>query len=91
MKLSKLTVATKVYRGSKRGVLPEAFWKPNQYGVRGGVDTAFLSTSTNRQVAAGYAQGGDAPMVFEMEQGMIDRGADISWLSQCMRGPRTLD
>ena len=43
-----------------------------------------MSTTTNRDVAIGYAGGlqGAQPMVFEMRQGMIDRGADISWFSQ---------
>ena len=46
-----------------------------------------MSTTTSREVAAGYARGarGDAhefPIVFRMEQGMISRGADLAFLSQ---------
>lgn len=37
LKLSKLTKAVKVYRGMASGVLPKAFWKPNDYHVRGGI------------------------------------------------------
>ena len=43
-----------------------------------------MSTTTERGVAMGYAAGGGPKMgiVLEMQQGMVDRGADISWLSQ---------
>ena len=82
VKASKLTVACKVYRGSANGVLPETFWSANQYNVRGGVEPAFMSTTTSRDVAIEYARKGQTPMVFAMEQGMIQRGAEISWLSQ---------
>ena len=38
VKCSKLTVASPVYRGSARGVLPTSFWEKNEQGVRGGVE-----------------------------------------------------
>ena len=82
VKCSKLTIAAPVYRGSSRGGLPECFWKKNDQGVRGGVDAAFISTTRDRRVAVGYAAG-ETPMILEMEQGMVDRGAELSWLSQC--------
>jgi hypothetical protein len=47
-----------------------------------------MSTTTDRDVAVGYAVGtpgideSRTPMVFEFEQGMIDRGAELDWLSQ---------
>ena len=82
VKLSKLTRVCKVYRGMKGGVLPEMFWKANEYNVRGGVEAAFMSTTTDRGVAARYASGGGAGLIFELEQGMVDRGAELSWLSQ---------
>ena len=53
-----------------------------------GVEAAFTSTTTDRDVALGYAHrksvsGRDAtPMLFEMRQGMVDRGAELGWLSQ---------
>ena len=83
VKASKLTMATKVYRGIVGGVLPDAFWTPNEHGVRGGVEGAFLSTTLDREVALQYSrQPGRPGLVFEIQQGMIDRGADLSWLSQ---------
>ena len=43
VKCSKLTVATKVYRGSAKGVLPQTFWEPNAQGVRGGIEGELVS------------------------------------------------
>ena len=44
VKLSKLTYACKVYRGINNRVLPKEFWEANEYGVRGGIEAAFMST-----------------------------------------------
>ena len=41
-----------------------------------------MSTTTSREVAMGYAGGGRNGIVFEVQMGMVDRGADIAWLSQ---------
>ena len=52
------------------------------------VQGAFMSTTKNPDVAKSYAGGSEAggtPMVMEMEQGMVDRGAAIEWLSQVCR------
>ena len=45
----------------------------------------YRSTTTERRVAMGYAAGNGERMgiVLEIRQGMVNRGADISWLSQC--------
>ena len=83
VKLSKLTQATYVYRGVAGGRLPKHFRVANEYGVRGGIDPAFMSTTLDRQVALTYASSSSGPgVVFSMRQGMVDRGADIGWLSQ---------
>ena len=82
VKLSKLTKVCKVYRGLAKGVLPDAFWNKDKYGVRGGVEAAFMSTTADRSVASSYASGGGAGLLLELEQGMVDRGAELSWLSQ---------
>ena len=64
--------------------LPPEFWIPNEFGVRGGVEPAYMSMTTSRDVAMGYASGDAERMgiVVEVRQGMINRGADMSWLSQ---------
>ena len=82
VKTSKLTFASKVYRGVSGMALPDAFWQPNDAGVRGGIEGAFMSTTTDRRVAMQYAASGGKGIVFEIQQGMIDRGADVSWASQ---------
>lgn len=87
IKLSKLTKAGKVWRGIKGATLPKAFWVPNDMGVRGGIEYAFSSTTVDREQALLYAKGGagnasDASTIFEMQMGMVDRGADLTWLSQ---------
>ena len=46
-----------------------------------------MSTTKDRSQAAYYAGDGRAPTVLEMEQGMVDRGAELSWLSQCTPRP----
>ena len=51
LKLSRHTKAATVYRGVAGGVLPEAFWRVNAHGVRGGVERGFMSCTTDRAVA----------------------------------------
>lgn len=82
VKASKVTMATKVYRGISGMALPKEFLSKNCFGVAGGVETAFMSTTTDRAVAMSYAGCGEAGIVFEIQMGMVDRGADIAWLSQ---------
>ena len=47
----------------------------------GGIEYGFSSTTTDRAQARHYATG-KASTLFEMRMGMVDRGADIGWLSQ---------
>lgn len=87
LKLSKLTKAGKVWRGIKDAKLPKSFWVANAMGVRGGIEYGFSSTTTDKRQAVHYAGGdarkdGDASSLFEMQMGMVDRGADLAWLSQ---------
>ena len=63
------------------GRLPPQFFAADKYGVRGGVEYGFMSTTLERAVAVGYA-GDGAATVIEMAMGFADRGAFISWLSQ---------
>ncbi|CAK0823877.1 unnamed protein product [Prorocentrum cordatum] len=81
VKLGKRTRTTAVFRGFKDGRLPDSFTTPNADGVCGGIECGFLSTTTNRAVATSYAGTGVAT-VLQMEMGMVDRGADLSDLSQ---------
>lgn len=81
LKLSKLTAASKVWRGFTGATLPRSFHVANEEGVKGGVEFGFTSTTVDRAQALHYAQGG-ASTVLEMEMGLLDRGAELSWLSQ---------
>ena len=87
IKLGKLTRATKVYRGISKRTLPAELQRPNLYNVRGGIEFGFTSCSLSREEALKYAKSANSdpngtPILMEMEMGMIDRGADLSWLSQ---------
>eukprot|EP00445_Apocalathium_hangoei_P041850 CAMPEP_0203973722 /NCGR_PEP_ID=MMETSP0359-20131031/99736_1 /ASSEMBLY_ACC=CAM_ASM_000338 /TAXON_ID=268821 /ORGANISM="Scrippsiella Hangoei, Strain SHTV-5" /LENGTH=963 /DNA_ID=CAMNT_0050911887 /DNA_START=80 /DNA_END=2970 /DNA_ORIENTATION=- len=83
IKLSKLQAAQVVYRGMSGGTLPREFREPNQFNVCGGVEFAFMSTTTDRNVALFYASNESKPgLLFEIQLGMVDRGADLRWLSQ---------
>ena len=81
LKSSKLQRACKVYRGFAGARLPTEFWVQNAHGVAGGVEFGFSSTTVRREEAVAYASGA-ASTVFEMQMGMVNRGADVSWLSQ---------
>jgi hypothetical protein len=86
IKASKLTAVARVYRGVSGGVLPETFRTPNEQGVRGGVERAFVSTSRSREEAKRFATAtGQAAMIFEIQMGMIDRGCDVASISQYPR------
>ena len=68
VKMAKLTRATKVYRGVAGGVLPESFWRANAQGIKGGIESAFMSTTFDRDVAMQYARvPGKSAIVFEMQ------------------------
>ena len=88
VKLGRLQRATTVYRGVAGGVLPSSFFEPDEHGAVGGVEAAFMSTTTERSVALEYAtrRGADGTarpsMLFHIKMGMIDRGASVSFLSQ---------
>ena len=82
IKLSRVTTAEKLYRGVGGFRLPETFLTPDEFGVRGGVEFGFLSATTDRAVAMQYASGRGSGIVYEITQGMGDRGAELTWLSQ---------
>ena len=84
VKMGKLTKACPVYRGMSMRIFPPEFWTKNEQGVKGGIEYAFMSTTPDRSVAEQYSQDGYG-IIVEINQGMIDRGAEIAWLSQvCM-------
>ena len=70
----------KVYRGMSGYRLPDCFLVCFGGGGRGGVDFAFLSTSTKLEVAVSYIGDKAMPILFEFDVGDIDRGASLSFL-----------
>ena len=81
VKLSKLLSACCVYRGLAGATLPHKFLKNDEMGVRGGVEYAFMSTSTDHEQATKYASSSGSSVILQMQLGLIDRGADVSWIS----------
>ena len=85
VKLGKLTKVMKVYRGlsgDHKG-LPKQMTVPNEHGVKGGVEFAFMSTTTKREVALKYSRDSEQNRtIYEIQMGMVDRGADLKWMSQ---------
>ena len=86
IKLSKLSQAKIVYRGISNGRLPREFIEEDRDKVMGGVEIAFMSTTMDRKVAEQYsgANVDDEKMaiIIQMQQGMVDRGADLTDISQ---------
>ena len=72
-----------VYRGVSGKVLPKEFFHERSSSAepRGGVEMGFMSTTTQRDVALAYAAQGSG-ILFEIHMGLVDRGAQLGWLSQ---------
>ena len=81
VKLSTLQKVQKVYRGLA-GKLPKPFRVEDKFAARGGVELGFMSTTTNKKVAAEYAAAAPGSLLIELEQGLLDRGAEVAWLSE---------
>ena len=78
---------THLWRGA-RGELPKTFWLADEIGTIIATETAFMSTSAERETALHYMAGNGAPNLLwclkcgpETDAG-YHRGADISLLSQ---------
>ena len=86
LKLSYLSTKGKVYRGVNESnfELPKAFFEEGESGFNGGVELAFMSTSTELEIAMEYARRGklNACTIFEIVFDATSRGADVQWISQ---------
>ena len=51
-------------------------------GALGGVEFALIGASADRDAAVRAASASEAQVLIQLEQGAVDRGADLSWLSQ---------
>ena len=81
IKLGKIVRADLVYR-APGGALPKSFWHKQPEGMQGGLELAFMSTTTHKSEAMAYARRAPGMILFEVHQGFVARGASISWLSQ---------
>jgi hypothetical protein len=57
VKMARLTKIVPLFRGWTGATLPSSFFKPDDFGLCGGVEYGFSSTTTDRQQAVHYAQG----------------------------------
>jgi hypothetical protein len=62
--------------------LPDCFYVEDETGVRGGVERALLSTTTEPAVAMHYIDGRDLPTVFSIQVSAVSKGASLSHISQ---------
>ena len=84
VKLSKVTPAQKLYRGVSGMRLPDCFFEYSDatYRVSGGVEFGFMSASADKEESLKYATARTPSLLYEIDQGMLDRGASLQWLSQ---------
>jgi len=88
LKLSYLSKNATVYRGinESRYELPDSFTNHNNgKEFAGGVELAFMSTTTDINVAVEYARRGTDPSkcsIFEIPFDIATRGANVQWVSQ---------
>jgi hypothetical protein len=85
-KLSFLSKKATVYRGVNETAvkLPESFLDASSDAFAGGVELAFMSTTTDPRVAIEYAMRGAEACgtLFEIQFDAASRGADVQWVSQ---------
>ena len=84
--LSRLTRAEPLYRGMSGLRLPRTFSEADQFHISGGTEFGFMSASKDFKAALNYALASDLDkpcILFEIQQAMVGRGGDLSWLSQC--------
>ena len=71
-----------MFRGIGGMKLPDCFYVEDETGVRGGVERALLSTTTEPAVAMHYIDGRDLPTVFSIQVSAVSKGASLSHISQ---------
>lgn len=82
IKLGRLTRATRLYRGMSGLRMPCCFEEEDEHLVMGGTELGFMSASGDHDLAMAYATSKEPAILLEIQQGMVGRGGDLSWLSQ---------
>ena len=82
-RITKVPPNRRVYRGLGGMALDEMWSSGDKRGVKGGVEYGFLSTTTNKDIAYEYSgvKSGNG-IVFEINVGAIDIGAELKSISQ---------
>jgi len=70
-----------LFRGLGGVALPRAFLQEDEFLITGGVEYGMMSVTLNKEVAIQYLKG-QAPTLFEISCGAVDRGASLRFLSQ---------
>jgi len=92
-KLGKINPNEKGYKGFHNYILPEWFWTNHlDLKAKGGVEGGFMSLTTSREVAVHYASSKKSTLgtIYEVDMSTMDRGAELSWLSQYPHEEETL-
>ena len=79
---STLPIGGTAWRGLGGVKLPDAFLKKYEGTGLGGVDFAYLSFTSKREVAISYVGRKSSPVLFKIQLGNIDRACPISFISQ---------
>ena len=79
---STLPIGGIVWRGLGGVKLPDAFLQQDEGRGLGGVDFAYLSCTSQLEVAITYLDGKALPVIFKIQLGDIDRGCPVSFISQ---------
>ena len=91
---TRLPAGAKLYRGlGGDKTLPAFFFKSDGKGRKGMLEWGYMSTTADKAVAVQYCgvrEGKPFPTILEIDAGAVDRGADISDLSQYPGQPLTL-
>ena len=83
LKLGRLSGAAPLYVAHMGMHLPPEWYEKDALsGTRGGVEFAFFAGSADKAAVLAHATRHEETCVLEIQQGLVDRGAEIAWLSQ---------
>ncbi|KAL1495719.1 hypothetical protein AB1Y20_016582 [Prymnesium parvum] len=85
LKLGRIQRLAPVYRCLAGGVLPQPFREMSETLSHGCIEMGLMSATEDWNAAAqgaAPAAAGQPSFVLEIEQGLVDRGASLQWLSQ---------
>ena len=81
VKLSRLSTACKLYRALPTCRLAREQLLMDDALMRGTIDFGVQTATADEQAAFGHAKLSEPSILLEIEMGLVDRAADLSWLS----------